>query len=58
MCFQLKIREDLSTMTDEQLEKHLKLTLPISLSNLVLFSSQGTLKRYSGAAEIIDDFFT
>jgi DNA topoisomerase-2 len=57
ICFQLKVSEDIAAMSDEQLEKYLKLSLTISLNNLVLFNSQGTLKRYTGALEIIDDFF-
>ena len=42
---------------DEGIDKHFKLTTTISTNNMVLFDSQGKLKRYTSVKDILDEFF-
>lgn len=41
----------------EGIDKHFKLTTSISTNNMVLFDSQGKLKKYASVKEILDEFF-
>ena len=45
-------------MTRDNVEKVLKLTNYISTSNMVLFDSNGKIKRYSSVREILKEFCT
>lgn len=58
VCFEIHFREGfLEHITDDALEKYLKLNAQVSLNNLVLFDQTGILKRHNGTAEIMEDFF-
>ena len=47
----------LQKFIDEGIEKHLKLTTSLSTNNMVLFDSQGKIKKYNSVKEILDEFF-
>jgi DNA topoisomerase-2 len=58
VCFEIQFKEGfIGGMSDDVLDKYLRLTAPINLNNMVLFDTKGVLKRYPGMAEIMDDFY-
>jgi len=47
----------LSTMSDDAVEKTLKLATSVSTSNMHMFNAECKLHKYESVAEIIDDFY-
>ena len=48
----------LAAMSDDAIEKTLKLTTSVSTSNMHMFNAECKLHKYESVAEIIDEFYT
>ena len=58
VCFEVLFREGiLEKMSDDEIEKYLKLSNTVNINNIVLFDSEGKLRRYSGVTQVLDEFY-
>lgn len=48
---------DFASMSDEAIEKTMKLRSKISITNMHLFDAEGRIKKYPSAEDILKDFF-
>src|SRR5690625_2822596 len=50
-------REQMNRAEEAGLHDYLKLSAPLSMNNMHLFSTNGKIKKYASTLEIIDEFF-
>ena len=57
VCFRLRFKEGVLKKISNELVKKLKLSTSLSMRNMVMFNTQGTLKRYETAEQILEEFY-